>query len=235
MNSTQRRKAYFLSGTMCDERLWTKTWEALSDHLDPHHIEIHDCRDFDEINDRIHKETKEEKALLIGFSLGAYSAMNYALQYPGNIESLVLIASSAEGLSPRELKLRKDYISFLEEHSYLGISQKRIEEFLGSRHVSNKEIVGTIKAMDRDLGKEVLINQLTATSYRTSLIDRLSEIKFPLLLIGGEEDNVIKTEDLNSIHAALPDSDLSFVKNSGHMIPLEQPQELGRLILNWLS
>ena len=226
-------KIYFLSGTMCNQDLWQFVFPEIKNYK-PEYIDITSASSFEEINTIINSKI-EEPAILIGFSLGGFSALNFASQYPQKIKKLIIIAASAKGLSEHEIRLRKSTIEFLETHHYKGISNKRVQQFLHPENHQNTTLIHIIKKMDADLGKDILIKQLTATSNRVDITEKFKSIDSPVLLIGSKEDKLVSYIDITDLKKELKNSFSILVKQCGHMIPLEKPIEIAEIINNYLN
>ena len=227
------QKIYFLSGTMCTIDLWQFIFPEIKNYK-PVYIDITSAISFEEINTIINSKI-EEPAILIGFSLGGFSALNFASQYPEKIKKLIIIAASSKGLSEDEIKLRQSTISFLETHSYKGISKIRVQQFLHPKNHHNNILIKIIKKMDAELGKDILIKQLTATSNRVDITEKLKSIDNPILLIGSKEDSLVSHNDITDLKKELKNSFSILVKQCGHMIPLEKPIEIADIINNYLN
>lgn len=222
------RKVYFISGTMCTIDLWQFVFPNLK-NIAPIHIDITSATSFDEINNIIHAKIKEP-AIIVGFSLGGFSALNFAVHYPERIKKLVIIAANVNGLNEKEIQLRKSTIDFLETHTYKGISKQRIQKFLHPSNYKNEAVISIIKKMDTDLGKPVLIRQLKATSSRLNIAKQVSELHIPIVFIAAENDLFASATILKEFTNKTHKGKYLFVKNCGHMIPLEKPKELATLL-----
>ena len=222
------QKVYVISGTMCTIDLWQYVFPKLKNIL-PIHIDITPANSFKEINQTILNHI-EEPATIIGFSLGGFSAMNFSVHYPEKVKKLVVVAANTDGLSDSEIQLRKSTIDFLEKHTYKGISQARIQQFLHPDNHSNSEIISVIKKMDTDLGKDVLLRQLKATSTRLKISQKVLNLNIPILFIAAENDALIKPKKLKELANKTEKGTYMMIKNCGHMVPLEKPEELASIL-----
>ncbi|WP_428743408.1 alpha/beta fold hydrolase [Tenacibaculum sp.] len=222
------QKIYFISGTMCTVDLWQFVFPKLENML-PIHIDITPANSFDEINDLIQSHI-EEPATIVGFSLGGFSAMNFAVHHPKKVKRLIIVAANTSGLSDSEIQLRKNTFDFLEKHTYKGISQTRIQQFLHPDNYHNTEIVSIIKKMDADLGKEVLIRQLKATSVRINISEEVLKLNIPILFIAAENDALVNPKKVKEFAYQTRKGKHITIKNSGHMIPLEKHKELASIL-----
>jgi pimeloyl-ACP methyl ester carboxylesterase len=227
------QKIYFLSGTMCNQDLWQYVFPKIEKYI-PEYIDITSATSFEEINQIINSKIVCP-AILVGFSLGGFSALNFATQYPEKIKKLIIIAADAKGLSEDELRLRKSTIKFLETHAYKGVSTTRVKHFLHPDNHQNETLIHIIKKMDTDLGKDVLIRQLKATSKRIDITSKLNRINAPTLFISAKEDALVSYLEVAALKNEIPNSLSTVIKNCGHMIPLEKPLEMVGVINNYLN
>lgn len=222
------QKIYFISGTMCTVDLWQFVFPKLKNIL-PIHIDITPAKSFEDINNIILSKINKP-AIIVGFSLGGFSALNFAIHYPKKIKKLIIIAANANGLNDKEIQLRKSTIQFLENHKYKGVSKTRIKHFLHPNNHENKKITGVIKKMDADLGKQVLIRQLKATSSRLDISEKVKTLNIPMLFISAKNDVLVSATDLKEFANKTKKGKHISLKNCGHMIPLEKPLELSEII-----
>lgn len=221
-------KVYFISGTMCTIDLWQFVFPNLN-NIDPVHIDITPANSFEEINEIILSYITTP-SIIVGFSLGGFSAMNFATHYPEKVKKLVVIAANINGLNEKEIQLRNSTIDFLEKHTYKGISQVRIQQFLHPSNHQNIEITDVIRKMDADLGKEILIRQLKATSKRIDITTTVLQLQTPILFIAAENDVLVKSSEIKLIAKSSKKGRFINLKNCGHMIPLEKGKELSIII-----
>ncbi|GGG92266.1 alpha/beta hydrolase [Polaribacter pacificus] len=222
------KRIYFLSGTMCNEDLWKKIFALKKEYI-PVYIDITSASSFDEINDLIFQAI-DTSAVLVGFSMGGFAALNFARLNPQKISKLILIAASDQPLSDAEIKLRKNTIQLLQDYPYKGISKTRINQFLHPDNQTNTEIIRLIKRMDQELGKDVLIRQLKATSERIDISKSLIHLTAPITLVGSQNDALVSYKKLEAMASKLPNAKLICIDHAGHMIPLEQPCKLSDIL-----
>ena len=160
----------FLPGTMCDQRLWQPVWRALGPRFSCDYVPIESAPTRAGMLGLIQSAAAAGDPLhLVAFSMGGYLALQYALDNPGRVASLITVGSSAFGLTPQEAAERIRALELLEKHDYRGMPTSRLHQFVHPSHRSDPAVVDVIRAMDRDLGKPVLVAQLKDTSTRASL------------------------------------------------------------------
>lgn len=234
-------KLLLVPGTLCDERLWlpmlqTAAGQQLQQSFQLQHANIWQTQNRALMLESIHKAEAEH---LVGFSLGGYLLLSYLLSdalsaaatKASPIKSLVLIATSAGALTAAEQQIRQQTLSWLQHHQYQGMSQKRLSEFVHPSRLNDPAVTELMLQMDRALGHQVLLNQLTQTSNRPSLLDKLHQICCPVLIIGAAEDQKVPLAALEQMAKRLPDAHLEVLPDCGHMLPLEQPEQLALWLL----
>jgi pimeloyl-ACP methyl ester carboxylesterase len=61
----------------------------------------------------------------------------------------------------------------------------------------------------------------------------LAGITVPVLVVCGEEDAVVPLEEVKAVAAAVPHGELVRLAGTGHLPPLEWPEELARRLLRF--
>ncbi|MDP3737687.1 MAG: alpha/beta hydrolase [Hyphomonadaceae bacterium] len=221
----------FVPGTMCDRRIWEPVWRELNGRFPVGYIPIETTFTHDGMIGLFDTAASVGRKLnLVAFSMGGYLALQYTLDHPDRVASLAVIGTSAFGLSEKEKAERGRALKYLATHEYRGIPPSRINPFVHPSHQSDPGVVDVIRAMDRDLGKEVLMAQLRETTTRESLEPRLRELDCPVLLVGSDSDPYLSPADIERMHALIPHSRRELAREAGHMLPLEQPAWLAARI-----
>lgn len=221
----------FLPGTMCDQRVWAPVRSRLEPRFSTDYVAIESEATREDMMGLIEAEALRGDPLhLVAFSMGGYLALEYALDNPGRVASLVTVASSAFGLTEQEAAERVRALELLAQHEYRGIPKSRINQFVHPSHQSDPGVVDVIRAMDHDLGKPVLVAQLKETSTRVSLAPRLPQLEIPVLLIGADSDPFVPVASIHRMAELIPGARAIIAQDAGHMIPLEQPEWLAARI-----
>ena len=89
--------------------------------------------------------------------------------------------------------------------------------------------------MVKNLGLDCLKKQTQAILERSSLINLLSKIKSRCLIISGDLDNLSTKEMNEELFKNINNSELCYIKNSGHFVMIEEEEKFNEIILNWLK
>ena len=83
--------------------------------------------------------------------------------------------------------------------------------------------------------KALLSNQQKFLLARKDNRDQLKNINCPTLIIHSEQDEVKDITQAERMAAALANSKLQIIENSGHMAPMEQPAVVAKSLREWVE
>lgn len=219
------RRLDLIPGTLCDERMWSRLTPLLGG-FEFNHIPLPQARTREQMLELIGAHSAPQ-ANLVGFSLGAYLAVEYALAHPQRVQSLTIIGSAGKKLADKEKATRERIIPQLEKNQYTGMTHMRLREIVAPEHLDDDAIVGVIQQMAVDLGKDVLLAQFRSTIERPDLMERVRALQCPVLILGSALDKLVPAADVRELAANCPNARLHLLtEGSGHMVPLEAPQFL---------
>jgi pimeloyl-ACP methyl ester carboxylesterase len=221
----------FLPGTLCDERVFNSCWEHLDIPMRAF-VPLQWAEDLTQMKmlsaDRL--AYFEQPVHLVGYSMGGYIAALTALENQSRIASLTLIASVCDELPKDEMYLRQQLFKLIKNKQYTGMTEKRLKSFFHDCHHQHSEYLNIVKQMELDLGVAVLAAQMGATQPRKNLLPSLAKCTFPIHLISGEQDNLLSESTMLAMHKQLSNSDMTLIKNAGHMLPIEQSRILAEYL-----
>ena len=213
---------YFLPGTMCDETLWVDVWPELEAGFELVALAIPKENSFEKMAKALTSQLPGEPANLVGFSLGGYLASYFASCYPDRVKQLLNIANSPCGLPESELKQRRQTLAWLKHAEYKGAVAQRIQQLLGIKSKNDFDMIKHIQQMERSVGLEQLVPQLTASSERDDLTAFFQHTDIPVMFLFGSEDVLVNFGWFHSL--SNPNIKQKYVEEVGHMMPLESPE-----------
>lgn len=219
-----------IPGFMLDESLWDELLEPLAATRRIYRANLRNGGTIAEIARHIAQEGPK-RFILIGFSLGGYIARSLAEQFPERVAALILIASSLRQDTPEQKRIKQQAVKATNPNTFRGLSTTTIAKSLHPTHSTDKALIARIQCMGAQLGYEEFTKQ--------SLLDRggLSpeKIHCPTLVIAADQDGLRLPEEAIELRQAIAGAQLKIVRDTGHMIPLEQPEALLKIIGEWLS
>ena len=168
----------------------------------------------------------EEKAHLVGLSMGGRIARNFALKHPGRVRTLTLANTSPgfDALSPEEVR------RFVEERR--NRTPESARALLGSRAHAGAQ--GALAASLRALRRESYLKALEA-SVAQDRAAPLEKISAPTLVITGDEDRVYPQELARRMAQRIRAAELVVLEGCGHLSNLEHPERFNAALLGFLQ
>lgn len=155
-----------------------------------------------------------EKAVLVGWSDGACTALILAAQVPSRVAGVFFFACNMDpgGVKVLEVTptLNRCFDRHRKDYARLSATPDRFEEFV----------------------EAVSLMQRTQPNYSAQ---DLARIGVPVLVAQSEHDEFIKPEHAEYLAGALPKADLLVLKEVSHFAPLQRPERFNAAMLVFVS
>lgn len=220
-----------VSGFMADESLWDNLVTPLADYGPVLPFALREGDTIETMAEAIIPHLPE-RFHLVGFSMGGYVAREIVRRLPEQIESLILIATSARGDTEEMIRQRRSALKSPPER-FKGLSRPAIQSSLHPAMRDDADMLARVRDMGVALGGHVFHRQ--SSMARDGDLDRLSDITAPTLIIAADTDDLRSPAEAQELVGGITGASLVTIPNSGHMIPLEQPDALARVMTGWLE
>lgn len=223
-----------IPGLMNDEWVWSFVRPALEARLPVHvpHLLGHDS--LVQMASMILAETKGPLAVA-GHSMGGRVAMEMMRQAPGRIERLALLDTGYHGPAEGERQGRLDLVALGRAEGMAAVVREWLPPMVSPRHHGDAAIMEGIAAMLCRASPEDFARQQHALLTRLDAGSVLEAIRCPAWVIVGREDSWSPVAQHEEMAARIPGAVLRVVEEAGHMLPVEQPEALARILLEWLD
>ncbi|MEH2142622.1 alpha/beta fold hydrolase [Nostoc sp.] len=182
------------------------------------------------------KSLINQPVILVGASMGGATAIDFTLTYPEVVKKLVLIDSAGlTGGSPLS-KLMFPPLDYLATQFLSNLKVRDRVSRIGYKNQSLASIdalcCGALH-LQMPSWHQALITFTKSGGYSAFRFQTLSQIVQPTLILWGDSDKILGTEDATKFKRAIPHSTLVWIQNCGHLPHLEQPQITAQHILDF--
>ena len=187
-----------------------------------------------------------ESADIAGHSLGALGTLMALIQEPERFNRAVLMTPPGFG---RGLNFMLRMASVPALQRFINYGSRRNRYWFFDQFEAQKSGPSEEKALlrelqfqvgNRDDGIEVFhegLTKFTGIMGQRNLIpaELAAKIKAPTLLLWGDSDRMIPTRHSKRAAALIPDVRLEILENCGHILQLEAPDRVTKLIADWFK
>lgn len=175
------------------------------------------------------KELKLGKIIYVGLSMGGGVGLQLALSHPEILKGLVLI-STVTGLGPLGNP------AFLHFGKYTAGKKALLRYGLKSASTRKPDPVALEKVVD----EAMLVSKQTLTEYlspfnKIACIDKLPDIKIPVLLLIGLMDKVIPVKQQLLLSKTIPGCQCFTYKDCGHALAAENPTQIVTKLTDFIN
>jgi pimeloyl-ACP methyl ester carboxylesterase len=201
------------------------------------------------------KEVKVQKIIAVGHSLGGVATLYAAVRQPEIFSHVILIDPTMMppaflwkvtwmkwfGMEARTdlvqgaLRRRRHWDS--REEAYQSFKRKPLFK-MWPDEILRAYVDGMTAPSEKGGVKLTYSPEWEAQIYRTIPTDvwkKAALLPQPTLVIRGESSNTFTAQSEKAFRRVNPSASFAVVKNAGHLIPQEQPDEIGPIILNFLA
>jgi len=170
-----------------------------------------------------------------GMSMGGYAALAFAQHHPARLAGLALISTQAVADTEQARAGRQAMIEKVRQEGSGSAARAAMEKLFAPRNAGKSELTrfplqGAIRA-----GVEGIVWGLQAMAGRPDRSEVLRNVKAPVLVLHGEEDQFIPCERAREMAQLASDTRFVAIAGAGHATPLEAPTEVARALEELLA
>jgi 3-oxoadipate enol-lactonase len=175
---------------------------------------------------RVLNHLKEQKAHLVGLSMGGRIARNFALRHPERVAKLVLANTTPgfDALTPEQVA------RFVAERKNRSPESMKALVSAHARPGAYEELLASFKALRQPSYLKTL--EASVSQDRAAPIER---IRAPTLVVTSDEDRVYPPSIARDMAKRIPGARLAVISGAGHLSNLEQPGQFNEVVLRFLS
>jgi proline iminopeptidase len=198
----------------------------------------------------LRQELGFEKWAVLGHSFGGNVALEYALRYPHSLSHLILMDTGGDvrwvqqngpeilakrGYSPAAVEAaRRFFAGQLTPAEVTSTGMK-----FAKAYYHNDSLLALVRGVLTDLNlkmrPEAHVFGFGHLLTGWTVMDRLSEIRVPTLVMAGRHDFLFPPEHQVALAGGIPNARLELIERAGHEAPTERPAEVMRAVRSFLA
>ncbi len=220
-----------LPGLLCDERLWRDQLARM-----PHAI-VADLGMDESVRDMAVRALGRMagRFALCGLSMGGYVALAVMRLAPERVTRLCLMDTSARPDSAEQSRRRRGLMAMTRGSRFRGVTPRLLPQLLHPDHLADADLCQAVLEMAERVGREAFLRQQQAILDRPDSRPDLPGIRVPTTVVVGSHDQLTPPAMAAEMAALIPGARLITVDGSGHLPPMERPDETNEILRDWLA
>ena len=180
-------------------------------------------------------EHAPEKFSVVGHSMGGRVALEMMQLAPERIDKFGIMSVGVHPVQPGEYEKRMALVELAEKEGMEALADKWIPPMVPSSRHGDVALMQKIRAMvlrhtpfDHRCHIEAALTRADQSQY-------LPAIKHKVLLLCGTHDGWSPLVQHQNIQQQLATSELHSIAEAGHMVTMERPEAVSRVLVNWFT
>jgi pimeloyl-ACP methyl ester carboxylesterase len=213
-----------IPGLMNDADLWRDQIAGLADIARPRVADITRGDTLAVLAEMV-LATSADTFALAGFSLGGLVAQEIMRRTPERVTHLALLDTTMVPDTPERTAEREALVAQAKKPGrFHGFGRKLARSYLSPDNQSNDVLIDRVRAMTERLGPDVFIRQTRVD--RPDSRASLARITCPTLVLCGRHDVLTPPSLHEDMARRIPGAELVILEESGHLTPIEEPEEV---------
>jgi len=174
---------------------------------------------------RLLDKLRIDKAVIAGHSMGGYVTFEFWHLHPDRIMGIALVATRAEADS-EERKLDRLQTA----HEAMRIGTAKVVNTMLNKLTNKTELYPQMKEIMEGISPQGIAGILRGIADRENATPWLPQIKVPVVVIAGKEDQIVPLEESIEMVKRLPNGQLEVIDQAGHLPMMEAPLRVAECI-----
>jgi len=179
-------------------------------------------------------ELKIAKAHLVGLSLGGRIAIDFTLEHPDRVASLVAVAPGLSGF-PFEAGRWPAMLAAAQEKGGEAAAELWLKDPYMVPAMEHPDLAPVLRRLAIENARVWLANPLLEKDIQSPAAGRLAEIRVPMLVIVGDRDVPDMQKIANKLATEVKGARKVVIAGAGHISNMEKPEEFDRAVLEFLK
>jgi pimeloyl-ACP methyl ester carboxylesterase len=176
------------------------------------------------------------RAPVVGVSIGGYVLFEFWRKYRPRVEALVLCNTKAQADTTEAGAGRLQAAADVLERGTEPFFESMLPKLIGKTTRSTRPdlVEGALRMMRKMSSEDVAMVQ-RGMAERPDSVETLKTINVPTMVVTGDEDILTGMADAELMRQNIPGTQMKVIAKAGHYSPWEQPEEVGKLLRQFLD
>lgn len=176
------------------------------------------------------------RAVFAGVSIGGYVLFEFWRRFRGRVAGLVLANTKAPADTSESRAGRLQAAADVLERGTEPFFASMLPKLLGkTTYGTRPDLVDGASRMMRKMSAEDVAAVQRGMAERPDSVETLKTINVPTLLITGDEDTLTGVAEAKLMREHISGCELKVIGRAGHYSPWEQPEEVGKLLRQFVN
>ena len=234
IDTMSRPFVFLLPGMLCDATVWQAQIAALSTDFTLAVPLFRGFDSFDTMADHVLAHAPPSFSV-VAHSMGGRVAMEILRRVPERVGHFIVMGTGVHPLYPGETERNRRLLEIAADGGLEAVADIWIPFMLHPDRSADTALTAVIRSMV--LGNKIddLRGQLHAAEHRQDQSRYLATMRHKVHIVCGDNDNWNPAGLHRRMHEQLADSVLEVIPRCGHMAPMEKPDAINALLLQWLN
>ncbi len=226
-----------IPGLGCDHRLWQPVARTLAERYTVVHPRTWGAGSIRAAAERVVSvldAVGARRAAVAGLSMGGYVTFELLRDHAERLWAAALVDTTPFGDTPERRSKRDQVLRLIDRGEFDAVLSTYAESVLAPAN-AHDPLRDLLVEMGRSVGAEAFARDVAAIRDRGHYEDVLPAIRVPTLFACGELDVLTPPDLARRAAARVAGARVAVVPGAGHMTPIEAPQELARILAEFLD
>lgn len=183
---------------------------------------------------RLLDDRKIDAVHLAGLSGGGLLALRLLIDDPGRVRSLAIFGTLGH-MDNHTRAVGQNWAEILRDEGPAAYSRRlAMDLFAPDWLEAHMDLAERIAKSQEERNLQGVVQWALAMK-DFDVRSRLGRIRTPTLILHGLDDNVVDPSHARLLRQAIPGSEVRLFPNTGHLIPIERPDETTQILLDWFA